>query len=307
MTTAYLAPTGYESVLAGELARAGVSIDRTHGRLFISLDKPFDAAWTANTWLDVAETPIASIGDAARQLRGRQRSWAPYAPEHRGRVSLVTEKLPPLSGRTLELGETAPASPLGSFTLLRPDLMLAAERCTSPFPNGEVPLAEMRIGPPNRAYRKLWEAFVLLDRYPKPGDLAVDLGASPGGWAWLLARSGCQVLAVDKAPLDETVSELDNVETVQTSAFGLEPADVHAGRVPRWVCSDVACYPDRLLPLVDRWGTLDPAPTLVFTLKFQGETDHEITDRFKSIPGASVVHLHHNKHELTFLLPGDRP
>ena len=41
----------------------------------------------------------------------------------------------------------------------------------------------------------------------------------------------------------------------------------------------------------------------VCTIKFQGETDHETARAFAAIPGASVLHLHQNKHELTFLLP----
>jgi 23S rRNA (cytidine2498-2'-O)-methyltransferase len=42
----------------------------------------------------------------------------------------------------------------------------------------------------------------------------------------------------------------------------------------------------------------------VCTLKFQGETDHDSAAAFAAIPGARLLHLHHNKHELTFLLPG---
>jgi 23S rRNA (cytidine2498-2'-O)-methyltransferase len=40
----------------------------------------------------------------------------------------------------------------------------------------------------------------------------------------------------------------------------------------------------------------------VCTVKFQGATDHDATSAFAAIPGSQVVHLHHNKHELTFLL-----
>ena len=40
----------------------------------------------------------------------------------------------------------------------------------------------------------------------------------------------------------------------------------------------------------------------VCTIKFQGETDHEAAAAFAAIPGAQVLHLHHNKHELTFML-----
>ncbi len=304
MSTAYLAAEGHEERLSEELNRAGVDTSAIHGRLFITDVGPIDAAWAANTWFDTRRLPIESIGDAARRLRSRQRSWAMYAPVHRGRAALISEKLPPLSGRPLELGQPAPTSPLGSWTLLDPDVMLIAERCSSAFANGEVPLAELKVGPPNRAYRKLWEAFVDLGRFPEPGDDAVDLGASPGGWSWLLAELGCRVAAVDKAPLDETVAAMESVRTLQTSAFGLSPSGVFDGRPPKWVCSDIACYPDRLFPLIDRWMVLDPAPTLIFTIKFQGETDHDVTDRFRALPGARVRHLHHNKHELTLIVGG---
>ena len=40
----------------------------------------------------------------------------------------------------------------------------------------------------------------------------------------------------------------------------------------------------------------------VCTIKFQGETDHQSAASFAAIPGAQVLHLHHNKHELTFML-----
>ena len=76
------------------------------------------------------------------------------------------------------------------------------------------------------------------------------------------------------------------------------------GRPPEWVCADIACYPERLLPLIDRWTALAPPPTLIFTVKFQGETDHDITDRMRAIRGARVTHLHHNKHELTLIIDG---
>jgi 23S rRNA (cytidine2498-2'-O)-methyltransferase len=304
MSTAYLAAEGHEERLAAELGRAGVEVSATHGRLSITDVGPIDAAWAANTWYDTRRLPIESIGDAANRLRAIQRSWAMYAPVHRGRASLIAEKLPPLSARPLDLGQLAPSSPLGSWTLLEPDLMLAADRCSSPFANGEVPLAELKVGPPNRAYRKLWEAFVVLGRFPARGDRAVDLGASPGGWTWLLAELGCRVVAVDKAPLDPMVAAFEAVSAVQASAFGLSPAEVFEGRPPEWVCADIACYPERLLPLIDRWTALAPPPTLIFTVKFQGETDHDITDRMRAIRGARVTHLHHNKHELTLIIDG---
>ena len=49
---------------------------------------------------------------------------------------------------------------------------------------------EDKEGPPNRAYLKLWEALVRLRRWPGPGERCLDLGASPGGWTYVLAKLG---------------------------------------------------------------------------------------------------------------------
>ena len=39
----------------------------------------------------------------------------------------------------------------------------------------------------------------------------------------------------------------------------------------------------------------------VCTIKFQGETDHGAAAAFAAIPGSRLLHLHHNKHELTWM------
>ncbi len=296
MTTAYLAAEGFEAQLIDELALAGVRVRRRLHRLFVCDDPPVAAAWAANTWFDVETITVSSIGDAAKALRERQRSWAVYAPEHHGRAALVQAKLPHVSAKPLALGDTAPTAPLGSWTLLAPTVVLAAARCASPFPNGEPRFVEDRERPPSRAYLKLWEALVRIGRRPSVGDRCLDLGASPGGWTWLLAQFGADVLAVDKAPLDPTVAALPGVTWRQGNAFGLDPAV--DGPVD-WLCSDVIAYPDRLLELVERWIEADAARTIVCTIKFQGPTDHDIVGRFATLPDAQVFHLHHNKHELT--------
>ena len=254
MITAYLAADGFEAELAEELRRAGLAsaMRPSHGQLFITDADPVDAAWAINTWFDAEEVPVGSIGDAARQLRDRQRNWCGYAPLHRGRAELVTAKLPHVSGRALALGEDPPRAPLGSWTLLAADRMLVAARCSSPFPNGRPALQERREGPPSRAYLKLWEGLLRVGRWPGPGDRCIDLGASPGGWTWLLSELGASVVAVDKAPLDPAVAARHGVSWRGESAFGLQPAHLQP-RVPgddpvTWVFSDIACYPDRLLP-----------------------------------------------------------
>ena len=299
MTTAYLAADGFDAQLREELARAGVVVSAEHGRLLVSERPAIASAWAANIWHDCIEWPVESIGSAAKALRGLQRNWAMYAPLHHRRAALIQDKLPHVSAKPVVFPAAAPTAPLGSWTLLAPDRMLAAAHCSAPYPNGEVVLVEDKEGPPSRAYLKLWEALIRLRRWPQPGERCVDLGACPGGWTYVLARLGTAVVAVDKAPLDPKVAAMPGVEWRGESAFAIEPESI--GPVD-WLFSDIICYPSRLLRLVERWRASGLVRNFVCTLKFQGETDHESAAAFAALPGARVLHLHHNKHELTFML-----
>lgn len=292
--TGYLAAEGFEPQLARELGSDAIA----HGRLFLAPGPPRPAAWAINVWYDPVRLPIASIGEGAKALRAIQRNWALYAFAHHGRAKLIQERLPVVSAKPLVFPAESPTAPLGSWTLLDETTILAAARCANPFPNGEVRFVEDKEGPPNRAYLKLWEALTLARRRPKPGDLCLDLGASPGGWTWVLAKLGARVIAIDKAPLDPVIAAMPGVEQRQMSAFALDPAAV--GPVD-WLFSDVVCYPGRLLRLIERWIASGCVRNFICTIKFQGETDDDAARRFAAIAGSNVVHLHHNKHELTWM------
>ena len=291
--TAYLAAEGFAEELDHELGGA----DARHGRLLIASGPPRPAAWAANVWLDPQEIAIASISDAAAKLRAIQRNWAAYAPRLHRRAMLIQEQLPKVSAKPLVFGTPPPAAPLGSWTLLDTTTMLAAPRCTNPFPNGEVHFVEDRTGPPSRAYLKLWEALTVIGRRPGPGESCIDLGSSPGGWSWALQRMGARVISADKAPLAPEIACLPGIEHRPQSAFALDPHTV--GPVD-WLFSDVVCYPTRLLMLVERWLAAGTCGNFVCTIKFQGPTDHETARRFAAIPGSQLRHLFHNKHELTW-------
>jgi 23S rRNA (cytidine2498-2'-O)-methyltransferase len=297
--TGYLAPEGHLEDLQVELGEHG----EVHGRLVLVPGPPRPAAWVANLWRAPERLAIASIADGAKQLRARQRNWVLYPHILHRRAGLIAERLPHVGAKPLVFPAPAPRAPLGSWMLLDADTILAAADCASPFANGEARFVEDREGPPNRAYLKLWEALTLIDRRPGPGETCLDLGASPGGWSWVLARLGAQVIAVDKAPLDPAVAALPNVEVRRASAFALEPAEI--GSVD-WLFSDVICYPARLLALIERWLAAGLARNLVCTLKFQGETDLATAQRFAAIPGSRLLHLHHNKHELTWVRLDER-
>ena len=291
---AYLAAEGLEATLAEELRLAGVAIDGWHGRLALSPDPPVRSAWALDVWTDPREIDVVSIKSAADALRGMQRNWSAYGVEHHRRMALITERLPPVKARASVFPEPAPTSHLGAWTLLAPDRMLASPTKTSPFVGGECRFVEDHIGPPSRAYLKFWEACTRIGAWPLPGETCLDLGASPGGWTWAIAKLGASVTAIDRAPLADKVAAMPGVTQRQANAFTLEPEPVD------WLCSDVIAYPAPLLELVRRWIAAGTTGRIVCTVKFQGDTDHEAARAFAAIPGGQLMHLFHNKHELTF-------
>lgn len=298
--TACLAPYGLGDVLAGELAFSlpPEAVHRLDERLFL-VHGAVAPAWVQNIWHSPVLQRIPSIKGAAKILRGMQRNWALYSVTEHRRATLIQEQLPPVKAPPLEFGQPAPSAPLGSWTLLDRDTLLAAPRCSSAFVHGKAQFVEDREGPPNRAYLKLWELFTITGARPSAGDFCLDLGGSPGGWSWVLARLGARVLAIDKAPLAPEVAALPGVTWRQGSAFAI---DLRAEGPVDWLFCDVACYPDKLLQHVKRWRETGMVRNMVCTLKFQGETDHATARDFAAIPGSRLMHLFHNKHELTWCL-----
>jgi 23S rRNA (cytidine2498-2'-O)-methyltransferase len=293
--TGYLAAEGFTDDLIAELDG---DVSAVHDRLVLVAGPWRPAAWAQNTWFDPVVIPIASIGDAARRLKAMQRNWVAYAWQLHRRTALIEAKLPPVSAKPLVFGASPPAAPLGSWCLLDNATLLAASHCSSPFAHGAPTFVEDRTTPPNRAYLKLWEAFTIGGRRPGPDDLCLDLGSSPGGWTWVLQTLGARVISVDKAALDPAIAALPGVSVLRQSAFALDPREVGA---IDWLFSDVICYPERLWTMVERWRSSGQVKHMVCTLKFQGDTDHATARRFAAVPGSRLVHLAHNKHELTWL------
>ncbi len=290
----YLAAVGFEAELERELG----DVAERHGRLMLAPGPPRAPAWAQNVWLEPRRLAVSSIKDASRQLRAIQRNWALVSSTHHRRAALIEAQLPHVSAKPVEPYAELPTAPLGSWTLIDAQTVLCSPTCSSPFPHGEVSFVEDKQGPPSRAYLKLWELFTLSRRWPRRGERVLDLGSAPGGWTWVLAELGCEVISVDKAALDPRVAARPEVEVRRESAFGLDPREV--GHID-WLFSDVICYPKRLLTLVERWRAAG-VERFACTLKFQAETDHDVAARFAAIEGSTLRHLSVNRHELTWTL-----
>ena len=267
--------------------------------------------WNINTWLNPVQIEFESINEAAGALREIQRNWAPVLFTQFRRGALIASKLPPVPRKKRPFPWQLPEAPMGAWTLLDAHTMVASSDCTSPFPGGVIEFVQDRQGPPSRAYLKLWEALVYLRKFPCPGERCLDAGASPGGWTWALARLGAEVIAVDRAPLDEQVVSMPGVRYLKHDAFTLAPADI--GQLD-WLFCDAACYPARLYEWIEKWLASGLCKNFVCTIKMQGSVkstegrdgsggvvDFETPRRFATIPGTQVLHLYHNKHELAWL------
>lgn len=292
---AYLAPEGLEACVEADLQ----NVLARHGRLFIAQGPLQQSVWSQNIWLNPQRFEIKSIGDAVKILRGLQRNWVVYAFKHHRRCELIQKQLPFVSAKPLAFLESPPKTPLGSWTLLDEHTLLVSSECSSPVPHGVWNFIEDRENPPSRAYLKLWEFFTRQQKFPTKSDVCLDLGASPGGWTWVLAQLSKRVLAYDRSVLAPEVASLPNVEFFKGDGFKVVP-ELHPE--VSWVFSDLICYPEKLYEYVQSYVHAYPKKNYVFTIKFQGGAHYGVIEAFSKIPGSQILHLSHNKHELTWCL-----
>jgi 23S rRNA (cytidine2498-2'-O)-methyltransferase len=312
MKTVYLAHADYISDLEAELKRQNPQKIEIYDRLMIVDDeRELKSVWAQNIWFDAHQTPIASIGEAAKILKELGRNWAYYSPKFLRRSELIKEKLGHYPEKLLNFLQPMAEAPMGAYGLLDEHTMIYSPRTSSPLPLGTARFNENHHTPPSRAYLKLWESLTVDQLIPARGSNCIDFGSCPGGWTWVLQQAGAKVLSIDKAPLDPKVSALENITFWQTSAFSLRPKDVvkkwsnNEGKVD-WFFSDIICYPNKLLEYIHEWRDSGLCQNFVCTIKFQGATDFDIVEKFLEIPNSKARHLYNNKHEITWWVQGEK-
>lgn len=265
-----------------------------------SIERP-DVCFAQDVWLEPQRVTFRSISEAASILRQAGKYWYLH-PIHQIRRSRLIEqqlrKCPPLQ-RNFPIQDEIPS--IGGFSLLNQNTMIFSSSRLKKWPQGLCFFNEDKKNPPNRAYLKLWEALSLLQKIPKAGETALDLGASPGGWTYVMQSLGANVTAVDKAELDPKIAALPSVQYLKQSAFALDPSSLL--HPYDWVLSDVACYPDRAYTLIKKWIESGQAKQLIVTIKLQGKIDLNILKPFLAIKNSRLLNLFYNKHEVTFFYP----
>lgn len=294
---AYWAATGFADDLAEEISRAKeLSIVDRQGDLFLCKGMFVAMAWSQWTWRGCETLRFQSIGEAAKGLKAHGFLWCEKSVTKHRRAQLILEQLKSPSHWPKEFSQMGfPRGELGAFCLLDKNELFFS-RHISPSVAGDVRFVETSE-PPSRAYLKLWEAMSVYDCIPQRGDKCLEIGASPGGWTWVLAQLGCEIWAIDRSPLAENLMSFPKVHFKSGDAFAASPPDYPQ---VNWVFSDIICYPEKLFEWLEPW-IATPEIKLVCTVKFQGKTDFEAMDLFKAVPGSQLVHLCHNKHELTWI------
>lgn len=275
-----------------------IVLDQESTWIFAVFDENQKLYWYQQEWKNAQLHQFASIKDAADFLKSKTNLWSSLAFHLFRRTDLIQDKLRYLKERSLAFfsnAEPKSSASLGGWFLCDAQHLIYSTVIDPRQVHGKYEFQEDKVGPPSRAYLKLWEFFTRVAQVPKTDSLTLDLGAAPGGWSWVLLQIGARVVAFDKAPLDAKISNHPNCTYKNMSAFAVNPKDYLAAA---WVFSDIICYPQKSLQLIKKWLDAGYLGNMVFTIKFQGKTDFVVMEELRQIPGAQLVHLYQNKHEL---------
>lgn len=304
--TFFFSHPDYEGDFVAECKRHQIALEKVSKGLFKSHTRHIGSlVWPRDSWVDSEIVEFESVSKAVARLREISKlPWrhVSIASHRRGELieqafSSKAKLLKAKAGKVAWPDDLDRTRILPAFALASPNQLIACALPTEEALGGAWNFEEDRDGPPSRAYLKLWEWGWRADVLPKPGETALDLGASPGGWTWVLAKAGLQVYAFDRAALDlrlpKNVSE--RIHFAKSDAFQVTPENA-----PKtdWVFCDVIAEPKRTVELIEAW--IPTKAGLVFTIKFKGETDFDSISRLQKITGSHVRHLDVNKHEVTF-------
>lgn len=292
-----ISPQKFSHELLAEISRHLSLKIKLHAEDFFLIEGPFTPLlWAEWLWPQVEILKFSSISEASRILLDQKKIFSYYPLKNHRRASLISEKLKTPKAKTLHPFQTVNFQNIAAWTLVSESELLLCPETNSPFPHGQWLFSEDKTAP-SRAYLKLWEMLTRSPLELPANSAVVDLGASPGGWTWALRQKKWRVLSVDKAALAEDLMKDPQVQWINKDAFTLKAKDFPEVTA---VFSDIICYPQRLLELIENWSS----PHIVFmglTIKFKGDTDWSTLEKLRTIPGSTILHLTANKHELTWI------
>jgi 23S rRNA (cytidine2498-2'-O)-methyltransferase len=212
------------------------------------------------------------------------------------RAMTAEQSAPQADGEALvQVGLVGPGR--GYWSCCSPDRWRSLRRCVSRFVNGHVNVPPDRRAP-SRAFAKLAEAEIRLGRPIAAGETCVDLGSSPGSWAWLALARGAQVTAVDRSALRDDLMRHRRLTFVRGDAFRFQPL-----AAVDWLLCDVIAFPQRTIELIETWLTHRWCRWFCVTVKFRGADDYTCLEELKEWLAANTAEffirrLTNNKNEV---------
>jgi len=176
-----------------------------------------------------------------------------------------------------------------------------AASALSDWPGGRVRLSKPK-GQISRSEFKLEELFRTTALTPPRRGVALDLGASPGGWTRILRGYGLDVVAVDPADLDPRLHDDPHIRHVRTTAGAFlndtsERFDI--------IVNDMRMDPAMSTGLmIQAAGLLEPGGMMILTLKLSPHgAVRAVRDALARLDEVVQVRLarqlHHNRNEIT--------
>ena len=90
----------------------------------------------------------------------------------------------------------------------------------------------------------------------------------------------------------------------KTSGRGQEKRRPEDFAKVNWIFCDIIAYPEKTVEMIMKWVSHAQQNgkkiSFVCTLKFQGKTNFAAIEKAQGFSGSHIVHLHNNKHELTW-------
>ncbi|WP_070988658.1 23S rRNA (cytidine(2498)-2'-O)-methyltransferase RlmM [Halofilum ochraceum] len=178
---------------------------------------------------------------------------------------------------------------------------------SAPWPLG-IPRLRAHRQAPSRSVLKLDEAIArfLSDNeratWLRPGRTAVDLGAAPGGWTWLLRHYGVTVSAVDNGPLAQSLIEDPGVDHRAEDGFQYRPR-----RPVDWLVCDMVERPHRIARLLAEWLSRGDCRHAIVNLKLPMKqrwqtVSSQVDTIAAALPGDGRLlanQLYHDREEVT--------
>jgi len=159
-----------------------------------------------------------------------------------------------------------------------------------PYPGGVIPV-DMPVDAPSRAYAKIEEAIAWARLPVEAGQVALEIGAAPGGAVMALARRGLAVWGVDTGELAPQVRALPGVHHVAIKVGALRWEQlpprvdwllVDVNLAPQVALHEIARLMPRLRPTLrgavitlklNDWSFIDALPKLVARVESFGFRD----------------------------------